>query len=74
MWSAALFANAALTLWMLSNLDVATFVLLRPLVGVVTTLPAIVTSFVVGAAVVRHSEGRVWLTGTQDVPAPLVPA
>lgn len=73
-WSAALFANAALTLWMLSNLDVATFVLLRPLVGVVTTLPAIVTSFVVGAAVVRHSDGRVWLSGAPVAPAPLVPA
>lgn len=69
-WCGALVANAGLTLWMLSTLDVATFVLLRPLVGVVTTLPAIVTSFVVGAAVVRRSEGRVWLTGTDHGVAP----
>ena len=64
-WCAALFANAGLTLWMLSTLDVATFVMLRPFVGLVTTLPAIVTSFVVGAAVVRRSEGRVWVRGTE---------
>jgi hypothetical protein len=65
-WCGALLANAALTLWMLSTLSVATFVLLRPFVGVVTTLPAIVTSFVVGAAVVRRSEGRVWVRGAAE--------
>jgi len=58
-WCVALLANAGLTMWMLWNLPVATFVLLRPLVGVVTTVPAIAVSFVAGAAVVRRSEGRI---------------
>jgi len=58
-WCGALLANAALTLWLLSTLDVPTFVLLRPLVGLVTTLPAIVTSAVVGTAVLRRSGGRI---------------
>lgn len=62
-WCGALLANAGLTLWLLSTLDVATFVLLRPLVGVVTTLPAIVVSFVVGTAVIRRSDGRLRLAG-----------
>jgi hypothetical protein len=62
-WCVALLANAGLTMWMLWNLPVATFVLLRPLVGVVTTLPAIVISFVAGAAVVRKSEGRIQVSG-----------
>ena len=68
-WCVALLANASLTLWMLSSLDVATFVLLKPFVGVVTTLPAIVTSFVVGAGVLRRSEGRVWLIGSEPAVA-----
>lgn len=60
-WCAALAANAALTLWLLWHFTVTTFVVLRPLVGVVTTLPAIVASFVLGARVVRRSEGRLRL-------------
>ena len=68
-WCGALTANAALTLWMLSTLDVATFVMLRPFVGLVTTLPAIVTSFVVGASVVRRSDGRVWVRGIEPAVA-----
>lgn len=61
-WCAGLLANAGLTVWLLWNLPVATFVLVRPLVGVVTTLPAVVVSFVVGMRVVRRSQGRIRLT------------
>jgi len=61
-WCAALLANAGVTMWMLWNLPVATFVLLRPLVGVVTTVPAIAVSFVTGAALVRRSDGRIQVT------------
>lgn len=60
-WCAGLLANAGLTLWLLWNLPVATFVLVRPLVGVVTTLPAILVSFAVGARVMRRSQGRIRL-------------
>jgi hypothetical protein len=62
-WCVALLCNAGLTLWMLYHFPVATFVLLRPFVGVFTTLPAIVVSFVVGNRVVRRSGGRIRLPG-----------
>jgi hypothetical protein len=68
-WCAALMANAGLTLWMLYHFPVATFVLLRPFVGVFTTLPAIIVSFVVGSSVVHRSGGRIRLPGHAGVPA-----
>jgi hypothetical protein len=72
-WAVALAANAGLTLWMLSNLGVATFVLFKPLVSVTTTLPAIGTSVVLGRAVMRRSGTRlVGLTPPMPVVAPLV--
>jgi len=70
-WCAALLANAVVTMWLLSTLDVATFVLVRPLVGVVTTLPAIVTSFIVGAAVIRRSDGRLRLVHREPAGTPV---
>jgi intracellular septation protein A len=66
-WCAGLLANAGLTLWLLWHLPVATFVLVRPLVGVVTTLPAIAVSCWVGARVVGRSNGRIRLAGGSEV-------
>jgi hypothetical protein len=83
-WAVALIGNACLTLWLLYGLPVSTFVLVRPFVGVFTTLPAIVVSFVLGLGAVRRSKGAIRMTsrtlmGTEVVSAqrsgaPLVPA
>ncbi|HEY2427370.1 MAG TPA: VC0807 family protein [Acidimicrobiales bacterium] len=68
-WSAALLANAGVTLWLLYHFPVATFVLLKPFVGTVTTLPAVLVSFAVGSRVVRRSEGRIRVAGLGPAPA-----
>jgi hypothetical protein len=70
-WSAALLANAGLTLWLLYHFPVATFVLLRPLVGMVTTVPAIIVSFFVGSRVVRRSGGSIQVTGVAVLRPPM---
>jgi hypothetical protein len=57
-WGVALAANGLLTLYLLSHLSVATFVLVRPVVPLTTTLPAVVASFVVGRRVVARAGGR----------------
>jgi hypothetical protein len=57
-WAVALLANAGLTMWMLSTLSVPTFVLLRPVVSLTTTVPAIAASVIVGRAVLRRCGAR----------------
>jgi hypothetical protein len=57
-WAVALLGNALLTLWMLTTLSVPTFVLLRPLVSLTTTLPAIVATVLCSQAVMRRSGAR----------------
>jgi intracellular septation protein A len=57
-WAVALLANAGLTVWMLTQLSVADFVLFRPLVSVVTTLPAVLASVLAGQALLRRSGTR----------------
>jgi intracellular septation protein A len=57
-WAVALLANAALTAWMLVELSVANFVLLKPAVSVVTTLPAVIASVLAGRALLRRAGTR----------------
>jgi hypothetical protein len=57
-WAVALMANAALTAWMLLELSVSNFVLLKPAVSVVTTLPAIIASVLAGRALLRRAGTR----------------
>ena len=70
-WAVALLANAALTAWMLLELSVSNFVLLRPAVSIVTTVPAIVASVLAGRALLRRAGAR--LAGPSPLPA-LAPA
>jgi uncharacterized membrane protein len=58
-WAVALLANAGLTSWMLLNLSVSNFVLFRPIVSLVTTLPAVICSIVAGKALLRRSGTRI---------------
>jgi hypothetical protein len=71
-WAMALLANAGLTAWMLLNLSVANFVLLRPTVSIVTTVPAIVASVLAGRALLRRSGAC--LAAPANSPPPSLPA
>jgi len=71
-WAAALLANAGLTAWMLVRFSVADFVMLRPTVSIVTTLPAVVASVLAGQALMRRSGAR--LVELHTIPALAVAA
>jgi intracellular septation protein A len=72
-WSVALLANAALTLWLLSTMSVPTFVLVRPVVPLVTTVPAIVASILAGKKVMRRSGARLVGLSPLEAVSPLSP-
>ena len=76
-WAVALLANAALTAWMLLELSVANFVLFRPAVSVVTTLPAVIASVLAGRALLRRAGTRLAvppaIAGSIPAALPLVP-